>query len=258
MMRINILIICHGSRFDTASKEAEKIVKSLQNINKYGRVLIGFIGFNEPDVFAALDELAADSPDHIVIVPLILFEGKHAANDILQTLQYGKNKYPQINFIATKIIGAGQALLPIVFDNIASAFGPLKIRDDEAVILMVFRGSSSQNVLEESKSIMAQVRKRYPYLYASYIEINSPGIYDGLLMAQEDAVKYGKKHIIIIPYLLFGGILLNKIHEMVDRAVDKSTTVSIAQHLGISSKFLGSILNIIDETVKKEIYKEVD
>ncbi len=258
MMRINILIICHGSRFDTASKEAGKIVKSLQNINKYGRVLIGFIGFNEPDVFATLDELTADSPDHIVIVPLILFEGKHAATDISQALQYGKSKYPQINFIATKIIGSGAALLPIVYDNIASVLGPLKIKDDEAVILLVFRGSSSQNVLEESNAIMAQVRKRYPYLYGSYMEINSPGIYDGLLMAQEGAVKYGKKHIIIIPYLLFGGILLNKIHEMADRAVNAGITLSVVQHLGISSKFPGIILNTIDETVKKEIYKEVD
>lgn len=257
-MRIDILIICHGSRLDTASIEAGKIAENLQNINKYGRILIGFIGFNEPDVFAALDELAVDSPDHIVIVPLILFEGNHAVSDIPQALQYGKNKYPQIKFFLTKIIGSDQALLPLVYDNIGSTLTSLKIKDDDAVTLMAYRGSSTAGILEESEIITASVQNKYPHTYGSYMEINTPSFREGLHQVQKAAVKYGKKHIIIVPYLLFAGAILNKVHEMAGRFANNGISLTIAKHLGGSSKFSDIILNTIDETVKKEIYKEVD
>lgn len=258
MMRINILILSHGSRFDNASVEAEKIAENLQNVNKYGRILTGFAGFNEPDIFAALDELAADTPDHIVIVPLILFEGKHAVSDVSQALRYRQSKYPKINFIATDIIGADTALLPAVYDNINSTLSSLKARDNEAVILMVYRGSTAVSVFEDSRRITAAVRAKYPYTYGSYIEMNSPDMLDGLAMAQDAAVKYGKKHIIIVPYLLFGGVLLDKIHKIPDISYNKGIGPVVAKHLAASSSFFHIILNTINETVKKKIYKEVD
>lgn len=257
-MRIDILIICHGSRLDTTSREAGKIAENLQNINKYGRILIGFIGFNEPDVFAALDELAADSPDHIVVVPLILFEGKHAVSDISQALQYGKNKYPQIQFLSTRIIGADKALVPVVYDNISSTLTSLKIKDDEAVTLMAYRGSGTAGVLEESAIITTSVQNRYPHTYSSYMEINTPNLQEGLHQAQETAVKYGKKYIIIVPYLLFAGAILNKVHAVADGFSNNGISLTVAKHLGGNSKFSDIILNTINETVKKEIYKEVD
>lgn len=206
-MRTTLLIILHGSAQKTSllEEEAISLAGNLQKLNKYERISFGYISDTSQSIYKALDELAQAGSERVIVVPLLISEGKHARHDIPRLFEYAANKYPDIEIVTTKIIGANMALVPYILDNIDLLLESDSIQKEDAVVLLVGRGGG------EIDAERTRIREVYPHTVLCYLAINKPDLADGLEEAEKLRENLHLSHIIIVPYLLSAAALYDKI-----------------------------------------------
>lgn len=213
-MRTSLLIMLHGSTQKNFRQEKEVIflTENLQKLNKYGRISFGYISDPSQSIYKALDELVLKNSERVVVVPLLIAEGRHARGDIPELFKYAANKYPHIELITTRVVGANTALLPYVINSMDLVLEGSSIPKEDAVVLLVGRGGGD---IERERAFVGEV---YPHTLLCYLDINKPDLADGIEEAAKLRARLHLSHIIIVSYLLSAGVLYDKIVKSVENA----------------------------------------
>ena len=137
--KIGILLVGHGSRLpygkDVVSKLAEKYKENSDYI-----VEVGFMNISQPSIPAAINKLAEEGVEKIIVTPVFLAHGVHTKQDIPHILgldeghshghDHGhshdeEEEKEEIEFegeiIYTEPLGADVRLVDIIKDRVASA-----------------------------------------------------------------------------------------------------------------------------------------
>lgn len=206
-MIISLLIILHGSTQKNSQQEEEAILLAgnLQKLNKYRQISFGYISDPSQSIYKALDELAKGESDRVIVVPLLLSEGRHAREDIPTLFKYSNTKYPDIELIVTRVIGANMTLVSYILDSIDMVIKSDSISKEDAVVLLVGRGGGD---IERERAGIGEV---YPHTLFCYLDINKPSLADGIGEAEKLRANLHLSHMIIVPYLLSAATLYDKI-----------------------------------------------
>ncbi|MEI3609885.1 sirohydrochlorin chelatase [Pseudogracilibacillus sp. SO10305] len=205
-----ILYVAHGTRSQAGVTEAKNFISYYMKHVPVPIQVMSFIDFVFPAVHEGIDLCVAKGAKNIAIVPLLLLEAGHAKNDLPKMIKEAKKKYPHITFTYSPPFGVHDYMVDAIIDRLQE-HGPMK---QDASILLIARGSSDVSILKDLQHIIEKLKAKIYVRKISvcYLAAQTPTLQVGL----DQHITYGAKHIYVVPYLLFTGLLMQHIEETVD------------------------------------------
>jgi sirohydrochlorin cobaltochelatase len=215
-----VLVCGHGSRDNNAIEEFKNLVELLK-INLPNRLVsYGFLEFARPTISEQLIKIRDSKIKNVEAIPGMLFAAGHAKNDIPSVLNnfMNENNGFTINYgrelaIHPKILSACRARI-----EEAEASCSQKINREETLLLVVGRGTSDPDA---NSNISKVARILWEGMGFGWAEIAYTGVTFPLIgPALERILMLGFKKIIVLPYFLFTGVLVKRIHMEVNKVQD--------------------------------------
>lgn len=214
--KLGVMICGHGSRNKGAVGEFARLAAGLRKRFPDLPVDYGYLEFANPVIHSGLDNLREQGCTRILAVPGMLFAAGHAKNDIPSVLNTYQAKHPEISLeygrelaVDTRMVQAAAARIQEAID---AAGGDVK--PEETLLMVVGRGASDPDANSNVSKITRMLWEGFGFGWAetSYSGVTFPLVEPGL----EHAVKLGYKRIIVFPYFLFTGVLVQRIYNFAD------------------------------------------
>jgi len=117
-MQRAIIIIGHGSRSAEANAQFLAVVDLLKPSYPDDQVLAAYMEMVTPSLSEAMTTAVAHDARTILVVPCLLFHGKHVHADIPQVIQTFTATHPDITVRMGRAIGADPLLVAILHGRI--------------------------------------------------------------------------------------------------------------------------------------------
>jgi sirohydrochlorin cobaltochelatase len=215
-----IMVCGHGSRDEGAVREFAAVAAALRSRYADREVELGFLEFATPIIRDGLDKLIARGVTRIHAVPGMLFAAGHAKNDIPSVLNTYAAQHPGIEIIYGRELGIDLKMIRAAGDRVREAvaradaeLGAVPV--EETLLVTVGRGASdpdaNSNVAKVSRMLWEGIG--FGWGETAYSGVTFPLVQPAL----EHAVRLGFRRIVVFPYFLFTGILVDRIYEHTDR-----------------------------------------
>lgn len=243
-MNTAILLIGHGSRDNDAVQEFYQLAEGFRQRFPNQLVATGFLELATPSIDDAIENLVAQGVTNISALPGILMAGNHAKSDIPKILEAQRLKHAiDINY--GKELGVGQHMLAAARNRIEEAENKHQNNSRADTLLMVVgRGSDDPEVIANFNYIASTLKQAMGFAdcVTAYSGISSPSPTACL----ENAKALGYERVMLLPYFLFTGRLVKRLHQQVDSFVAHNPDISI-----IKAGYLGSHHRVIDTFVQQ-------
>ncbi len=215
-MKEGILLCGHGSRREAAITSFKKLVSILQKRyeNDY-EVDYGFLEFNHPTYEAAVERMYLNGIRKIYALPVILFAGSHAKNDIPYELNTLQSYHQDLTITMAKHIGVSSFLLDLAVKRIEETEATLTPMDrKETCLVVVGRGTTDPDANSDVCKLTSMLWEGMGFGFATtaYSGTAYPKVDESLQMIE----KLGFKRTIVIPFFFFTGVLLERIYGHVN------------------------------------------
>lgn len=222
---IGVMLCGHGSRDPDAVAQFSALAGKLSDHFPHWPVDYGYLEFARPVIRDGLDRLVGKGARHILAVPGMLFAAGHAKNDIPSVLNtYGfsrpglKIEYGRELGIDARMIRAAGARIREALD--AAGEG---VALHETLLVVVGRGASDPDANSNVAKVTRMLWEGFGFGWAetAYSGVTFPLVEPAL----EKAARLGFRRIVVFPYFLFTGILVQRIYDATDKVA--------SQHNGI-------------------------
>nr|WP_263327436.1 sirohydrochlorin chelatase [Neobacillus sp. Marseille-Q6967] len=205
-----ILYIGHGTRSKKGSDEAKRFIERVMARIDINIQEISFLELTEPLIEEGFIRCMEKGATEIIVVPLFLLSAGHIKQDIPQALSVLQNRFPDIVVTVKDPFGIQDKILDAVAELVRYTTGDILSNDR---LLIVGRGSSDPSLYTDFELISSGIRERLgiEHVSVSYLAAAEPRFKEGLALITEGAT--GK--IVVVPYLLFQGLLLAEINQEV-------------------------------------------
>ena len=227
-MKTGVMICGHGSRSQSAVDEFKVLAEKLPAfLPEDWLVDYGYLEFANPVIRDGLDNLRNAGCERILAVPGMLFAAMHAKNDIPTVLNaYAARHGIEISYgrelgVDPKMIAAAGARITDAVAAADAASGEVALQD--TCLVVIGRGASDPDANGNVAKIarMLQEGLGFGWLEVGYSGVTFPLVAPCLT----HAAKLGYKRIVVFPYFLFTGILIDRIYGFTDQVA--------AEHPGI-------------------------
>ena len=248
------IIICgHGSRAKIAEEEFSLLAKGLRARFPKVNVEYGFLEYSAPNIHMALDALVEQGVSKIHAVPGMLFAATHAKNDIPSVLTTYQQKHPGLEIEYGQELGLQDEMIEAFQARILESLGydktPATGELYDTMLVVVGRGTSVVDANAEAAKLTRIVCENLGFGWSEtvYSGVTFPSVGRGLEMA----VKLGFKKIVVAPYFLFGGKLIDRIYAYVDKVANETPEVNFikADYLRDQAHVIDSFVSRIEETI---------
>ncbi|SNR16560.1 sirohydrochlorin chelatase [Tenacibaculum jejuense] len=221
-MKEGILLCGHGSRRAAAVTSFKRLVTVLRERyeDKY-EVDYGFLEFNHPTYEAAVERMYLNGVRKIYALPVILFAGSHAKNDIPFELNTLQTYHDDLTISMAKHIGVSSFLLDLSVKRIKETEAKLSPVDrKDTCLIVVGRGTTDPDANSDVAKLMNMLWEGFGFGFATvgYSGTAYPNIKESLELVN----KLGFKRTIVIPFFFFTGVLLERIYGAVSAMDEKS------------------------------------
>ena len=235
-----ILYIGHGTR---SKKGAEEAISFLQRVIQQVKVPIqeiSFLELTEPSIELGFQRCVERGATEITVVPLFLLAAGHIKKDIPDVLLPLRENNPAVGVNMADPFGVQEEILDAVEELVRSVVEDISADDS---LLIVGRGSSDASIHKAFAAITKGIRGRLGTEKASvcYLAAANPRFEEALETVSRQAT--GK--VIVIPYLLFSGLLLSEVIRNVKarqrRGENIHFTGPLTEHRAIENLFIKQI-----------------
>lgn len=241
--KTGVMICGHGSRSQSAVDEFAVLAKKLPAYLPDDWLCdYGYLEFANPVIRDGLDRLRAAGCNRILAVPGMLFAAMHAKNDIPTVLNtYAARHGLSVSYgrelgVDPKMIMAAAARIQEAVDQANFKHGPLPLT--ETCLVVIGRGASDPDANGNVAKIARMLTEGMGFGWGEvgYSGVTFPLVEPCLC----HVVKLGYKRVIVFPYFLFSGILIDRIYGFTDQvAADHPGTQFVkAGYLGDHPKVL--------------------
>ncbi len=213
--KLGVMLCGHGSRNRKAVTEFAVLSEHLKKRLPQYPVEFGYLEFATPIIREGLDALRTSGVTRVLAVPGMLFAAGHAKNDIPSVLNaYAAECGLRIDY--GKDLGIDPKMLRAAGDRIDEALKAAgnHISKHETLLLVVGRGASDPDANSNVSKVMRMLWEGFGFGWGetAYSGVTFPLMEPAL----EQAAKLGFKRIVVFPYFLFTGVLVQRIYLATD------------------------------------------
>ncbi|MBO22842.1 MAG: sirohydrochlorin chelatase [Rhodospirillaceae bacterium] len=247
-----IMVCGHGSRDERAVREFAVVAEALRARFPDRDVEHGFLEFATPIIREGLDKLVERGVTRIFALPGMLFAAGHAKNDIPSVLNTYAAQNPGVEIIYGRELGIDLKMIRAAGDRVREAIERANAEHgdvplDETILLTVGRGASdpdaNSNVSKVSRMLWEGLG--FGWGETAYSGVTFPLVQPGLM----HAVRLGYRRIVIFPYFLFTGVLVNRIYDHTDMVAANHPEIQFikAPYLNDHPQVLETFADRVDE-----------
>ncbi|MBF6648081.1 sirohydrochlorin chelatase [Methylobacter sp. BlB1] len=252
MNKQTILLIGHGSREASGNREVEAFAEQWRARQPQRRVEVCFIEFADVLIDAGLDR-AAQHGGRVVVVPLILNAAGHVKMEIPEHIEHARLRHPEVEFIYCRHLGASEDILAILKRNLRKALASLDMPDPRNTgVILLGRGSSDRVANGEVAKMARWLYEDgdHPMVDIAFTGITHPRL-ESMVQRQ---VKLDMRQIVVLPYYLFTGTLIERIHRQIARLQTQYPHIHFAQadYLGFEDEIYALLEQRIEEATQMQ------
>lgn len=221
-----ILYIGHGTRSKKGEEEAKAFIDRVMSRIDVPIQKVSFLELTEPLIQEGFARCVERGAKEITIVPLFLLAAGHIKEDIPQALSSLKSEYPHISVQVKEPFGVQDEILDVVAELIRSKADGVDAHDR---LLIVGRGSSDPATKADFAKIAAGLKAKLgiTHVEVCFLAAAKPTFDDGL----EAIIQEAGNRVIVVPYLLFSGLLSAEISRKVSRLQKQGLNIIHTQPL---------------------------
>ena len=247
-----IMICGHGSRSTAGCAELKSFVDKFRAMLAPAVVEYGYLEFAQPIIRDGLDRLREQGFHRIVAVPGMLFAAGHAKNDIPAVLNTYMAEYPEMDIRYGREFGIDPKMINAAAKRIEDAIGHLSREErQETALVVVGRGASDPDA---NSNISKITRMLWEGLGLGWAETVYSGVTFPLVGAGlEQVSKLGFKRVVVFPYFWFTGILIERIHDAINKAEAAHPEIEFlrAKYLSDHPMVLATLAERVDEVFEE-------
>ncbi len=214
--KVGVMVCGHGSRDADAVREFETVALGLRKRLPQYDVDYGFLEFARPIIRNGLDNLRALGNDRILAVPGMLFAAGHAKNDIPSVLNTYAAGLSGLTIEYGRELGIDLKMIRAAGDRVEQAVHGAgdHISRHDTVLVVVGRGASDPDANSNVAKVMRMLWEGMGFGWGetAYSGVTFPLVAPAL----EHVAKLGYKRVVVFPYFLFTGILVQRIYDHAD------------------------------------------
>ena len=242
-----VILCAHGSRNDRAIGEFVQVAERLRLRLRRRRFAYGFLEFATPRIEDGLNQLVGLGCTKIRALPGMLFAAGHVKNDVPSVLRdYGDKHNVEIRF--GRELGIDYRLLQASSQQVTAALGD-KDRH-ETMLVVVGRGSSDPDA---NSNVSKVGRMLWEGLGLGWAEVAYAGVtFPSLTAALGKAAVMGFANVVVFPYFLFTGLLIERVYRQTDEAQARFPKINFikADYIGLKPQVEEVFLSRLAEIEK--------
>lgn len=245
-MTETILLVGHGSRDPNGNEEINQFSAHWKAQHPNWRIEVCFIEFADILLATGLDKAANDTTT-VLVIPLILNAASHVKMEIPEHLAQARQRHPAVEFIYGRHLGVSMKLLAALKRQLAQTMATLAMPDQKTTgVIILGRGSSDKIANGEVAKLARWLHEESDH---DLVDIAFTGItHPRLEIAVQRQVILGLQQIVILPYYLFTGTLITRIHQQYVQLQKQYPQIQfgLANYLG----FEPEIYSLLDANVR--------
>ncbi|MEP5154045.1 sirohydrochlorin chelatase [Planktotalea sp.] len=252
MSKIGVMICGHGSRSQSAVNEFSQLAEKLPPFLPSEWVMeYGYLEFANPVIRDGLDKLREAGCDKILAVPGMLFAAMHSKNDIPTVLNtYAAKHGIDVSYgrelgVDPKMVAAAGARIQEAVNKANTEHGELPLH--ETCLVVIGRGASDPDANGNVAKIARLLQEGMGF---GWCEVGYSGVTFPLVEpCLQHTSKLGYKRVIVFPYFLFSGILIDRIYGFTDQVAAEHPSIDFvkAGYLGDHPKVLETFAERVSE-----------
>jgi len=248
-MKTTILLVGHGSRNQEGNAEIEQFHSQWQARHPDWHIELCFIELADVLLPEGLQR-AAQTAEKVVVVPLIISAAGHVKAEIPEHIEDARLQFPKVEFVYAPHLGSNETMLEILQKQLKSALKTLAMPDPKTTgIILLGRGSSDKVANGELAKL---ARWLFEETEHELVEIAFTGVtHPRLETIVQRQTKLGMTQLVILPYYLFTGALIERIKNQLARLQTQYPQIAFA--CGSYFGFEEAIFKLLDERVFEAI-----
>jgi sirohydrochlorin cobaltochelatase len=226
-------LIGHGTRDELGNDEFLSLAKAIAADLSPIPAVTCYLELRQPDILVGLRELHARGADEIVVAPLLLFDARHALEDIPGEASEFLDEHPDVKLRYAGALGRHPKVMELALDRARAVAGHRK----QTFCIVVVRGTSNvaaqrtvRELVEEQRPALETLFGQATEVSLAYVAAADPRLKDAIATA----VAAGARRIVLLPHILFHGEVLTEIRHLANEtaASHPEIEVLVADHLG--------------------------
>lgn len=245
-----VLFVGHGSRLEKGNEEVrEFIARTKRLVNSTVLVETCFLEFASPNIEEGIELCVEKGAQEIHVIPIILLHAGHSKLHIPAEIEHAREHFPHIEFTYGQTIGIHDEIFEILKARLMEiGFNP-EARYDDTAILLIARGGSDPGANGDFYKISRLLWEKLEvqWVESAFMGVTTPTVEEGV----ERCIKLGAKKIIMLPYFLFTGILMERMHQMREKFDQQhpQVEIEIASYFGYHEKLQHILIERVEQAM---------
>jgi sirohydrochlorin cobaltochelatase len=209
-----ILVVGHGSREESGNQEIREFVAQWRVRRPDWHIELCFIEFAPPELNAALAQ-AGRASRRVLVVPLILNAAGHVKMEIPEAIEGARAACPGTEFLLAPHLTACDPILAVLKRRLRKAMAVLDMPDPTTTgVVLLGRGSSDRGANGEMAKMARWLLEEGDH---ELVDLAFTGItWPRLEKVVQRQVLLGMRQVVVLPYYLYTGTLMERIHRQVE------------------------------------------
>ena len=231
-----ILLVGHGSREESGNEEIREFVAQWRARQPGWRIEVCFIEFAPPSLHDGLIA-AAQGARRVLVLPLILNAAGHVKMEIPEAIEHARAHCPGTPFLYGPHLTACDPILAILKRRLRRAMNALDMPDPTTTgVILLGRGSSDRAANGDMAKMARWLQEAGDH---ELVDLAFTGItFPRLERVVQRQALIGMRQIVVLPYYLYTGTLMQRIHRQVEhlRAQYPQIRFAASTHFGFEDE----------------------
>jgi sirohydrochlorin cobaltochelatase len=253
-----VLFVGHGSREKEGNEQVVQMVTNIKNQVKEWIIETCFLELADPDIDKGITRCLDQGATNIAIIPMMLFAASHSKLHIPFVIDEAKKKYPSVTFTYGRPIGVHKEMVEICEQRVTEVMDVTNMEKEDVGVVLLGRGCSDGDANSDLYKLSRLLREKLSIkkIEPAFIAVTEPSLEESV----NTLITLGAKKVIILPYLLFTGVLMKRLEEQIVGLQTQLPYVqlTLASYLGFHPNLEKVFIQRMNEAVTNSVMMNCD